>query len=147
MAPGEILGRAVESAALGRATLSRRYGIDPAAPTAPAGAAQTAAGKLDRIKQLAKELESVFLSTLLGIMRESAQSTGSLLGNSAGEKIFAPFLDSERARAMVETGGFGIADSLVRQLGSRYAAEAGDASAAPAATAAPAAPAALDVMG
>lgn len=106
------------------AALSRRYGLDPEAGLDPAA---TPAERLDRVRQLAGELESVFLTVLLGAMRRTA-GRNSLVGNSAGERTFAPFLDAERARAIAERGGLGVADALVAQIGRRYA----EAAAAPA---------------
>ena len=114
---GGLLNRAGARPPLA-AAFGRRYGLDAAVRFEPgAGPAR----RLEQVRELARELESVFLTVLLGEMRKSA-GKGTLVGNSAGERTFAPFLDAERAKAMTDAGGFGIADVLVAQIGRRYAA-------------------------
>jgi len=128
----QVLNNVGGSKPLATAAFSRRYGLDPSVRFDPAA---SPAEKLQKVRELAQELESVFLTVLLGVMRRNAQP-GSLVGNSAGEKTFAPFLDAERARAMSDSGGFGVAEALVEQIGRRYA--AGVRAVAMAALAAPA---------
>jgi len=114
----QILSGACGSKPPVAAALSRRYGLDPSVRFDPDA---SPAEKLRKVRELATELESVFLTVLLGVMRRSVQ-TGTIVGNSAGEKTFVPFLDAERARVIADRGGFGVADALVGQIGRRYAA-------------------------
>ena len=116
---GAMLNRAGSGSA-SAPMIGRRFGLDPSVAFDPGS---TPAEKLEQVRELALELESVFLTVLLGQMRNTV-GEGTLVGNSAGERTFAPFLDAERAKAMVANGGFGIADALVSQIGLRYQAVA-----------------------
>ncbi len=116
---GAMLNRA-GSGGVSAPMIGRRFGLDPSVAFDPDS---TPAEKLEQVRELALELESVFVTVLLGQMRKTV-GEGTLVGNSAGERTFAPFLDAERAKAIVGNGGFGIADALVAQIGLRYQAVA-----------------------
>lgn len=67
-----------------------------------------------RLRDAANELEATFLAEMLksagfGAARES-------FGGGAGEEQFTSFLVTEQARAMVDAGGIGLAESLFAAL-------------------------------
>ena len=67
-----------------------------------------------RLREVARELEITFLSEMLkhsglGKSRDS-------FGGGAGEDHFASLLVSEQARAIVESGGTGLAQSIFESL-------------------------------
>lgn len=69
------------------------------------------------LRQAAVELEAAFLSEMLrhtglGAPREN-------FGGGEGEDQFASFLRTEQARAMAESGGIGLAESLFNALAAR----------------------------
>ena len=78
------------------------------------GAASGAQTSKRALREAAKDLESAFLSEMLkhanfGAARES-------FGGGAGEDHFADVLVKEHARAMVEAGGIGLAESIFNSL-------------------------------
>ena len=80
--------------------------------TPPPSHDQTAA-----LRQVAQELEASFLAEMLkhagfGQSRES-------FGGGVGEAQFASLLQAEHARALVERGGIGLAQSLYASLVAR----------------------------
>jgi peptidoglycan hydrolase FlgJ len=75
----------------------------------------------DALRTVARELEASFLAEMLkhtgfGESRES-------FGGGAGEDQFASLLRAEHARALVDRGGIGLAESLFRALVARDTAE------------------------
>ncbi len=69
------------------------------------------------LRDAAKELEAGFLAEMLkaaGVGKPSET-----FGGGSGEEQFASFLRHEQARAMVESGGIGLAESLYHALKER----------------------------
>lgn len=69
----------------------------------------------DKLREAAKELEATFLSEML-----KSAGLGELsetFGGGPGE--FASFLRLEQARAMVEAGGIGLAETLFEAMKER----------------------------
>ena len=71
----------------------------------------------EKLREAAKNLEATFLSEMLksagfGAPRES-------FGGGIGEDQFSSFLREEQARAMVEAGGIGLAESLFEAMKER----------------------------
>lgn len=67
--------------------------------------------------KLAQDLESVFLSEMLGHAGAHAAPDG--FGGGIGEEQFGSFLRQEQAQAMVSAGGIGLAESLFRAMTGR----------------------------
>ncbi|MGI9395450.1 MAG: rod-binding protein [Boseongicola sp.] len=83
----------------------------------PAGAPQGPVQRNPALWEKSKALEASFLSEMLrdtgfGKSRES-------LGGGVGEDQFSGMMASEQARAMVEAGGIGLAESIYRSLAAR----------------------------
>ncbi|WP_288929839.1 rod-binding protein [uncultured Maritimibacter sp.] len=71
----------------------------------------------DKLREAAKELEATFLSEML-----KSAGLGELsetFGGGPGEEQFASFLRLEQARAMVEAGGIGLAETLFEAMKER----------------------------
>jgi len=86
--------------------------IDSARPAAARSNLQ--ADRDTRLMESAKDLEAAFLTEMLkaagfGEARDS-------FGGGAGEDQFSSFLRSEHAKAIVERGGIGLAESLFHAL-------------------------------
>lgn len=69
----------------------------------------------ERLKEACRELEAVFVNTVLERMRATIIRDG-LIKKGLGEDIFTSMLDSELAREISKGKGTGIADLLYRQL-------------------------------
>jgi len=65
----------------------------------------------------ARELEATFLSEML--KSTGLGKTPDAFGGGAGEDQFASFLRLEQARAMVDAGGIGLAESLFEAMKAR----------------------------
>ena len=70
-----------------------------------------------KLMQAAQELEASFLAEML--KSAGLGKTPESFGGGAGEDQFSSFLVREQARAMVESGGIGLAQSLFEALKER----------------------------
>lgn len=66
------------------------------------------------LAEAAKELEAAFLAEML--KSAGLGETPSAFGGGVGEDQFASFLRQERAKAMVDAGGIGLAQQLFESL-------------------------------
>ncbi|MDV4144723.1 rod-binding protein [Shimia sp. FJ5] len=85
---------------------------DPVLPITPPPTSQTQT--TSRLKEVAQDLEASFLAEMLkhaglGKPRES-------FGGGAGEDQFASLLIETQARAIVDAGGIGLAESIFQSL-------------------------------
>jgi Rod binding domain-containing protein len=84
-------------------------------------AAQAASGarpqidKSSKLYRVSQEFEAIFIKQMLNVMRKSVSKTGLMDGGMA-EEIFEDMLYDEYAQKMAESGSFGIADMIYRQL-------------------------------
>lgn len=83
--------------------------IPPDLPAAALPQRQTAL----RVK--AEEIETSFLSEMLS--HAGLDSISDSFGGGIGEEQFSSFLRDEQAKAMVQHGGIGLAESLFRAMG------------------------------
>lgn len=68
-----------------------------------------------KLKEVCRQLESVFVHQMISQMRSSIPKSG-FLGQSNGEKLFQDMLDEKYAAKISKAGGIGLADMLYRQL-------------------------------
>ncbi|MGI6704556.1 MAG: rod-binding protein [Clostridia bacterium] len=68
-----------------------------------------------RLKEACRELEAVFVNTVLERMRATIMRDG-LIKKGLGEDIFTSMLDGQLASEISKGEGIGIADLLYRQL-------------------------------
>lgn len=87
-------------------------------PSVPSPHRPTASDPADeRLRAVALQLEASFLATMLA-SAGSGQARDAF-GGGAGEEQFSSFLTTETARALVDRGGFGLAESLFDALKAR----------------------------
>lgn len=79
--------------------------ITPAAPLPPPSP----------LRAKAAEMEAAFLSQMLEAAGLGAPSRD--FGGGMGEEQFASFLREAQAKAIVQSGGFGLTEALFRSLG------------------------------
>ncbi len=75
-------------------------------------------GDLESLKKVAKDFEEIFINMLMKSMRSTIEESG-LMEKSSQRGMFEGMLDEEFTKKMVESGGIGIQEMMVRQL-SRY---------------------------
>ena len=75
----------------------------------------------EELKEVAEQFEAIFLNQMLKRMREAKLSDG-LFDNSATEK-YNSMLDMEQSKHLSSSVDLGIADALIRQLGSKLEVE------------------------
>ncbi len=71
------------------------------------------------LKQVAKQFEGIFIQMMLKSMRDA--SMGDAIFDSDQSKLYRDMFDKQVALDMANSKGIGIADSMVRQLGSKGA--------------------------
>lgn len=81
---------------------------------------QDKAGRLGQVKDEAlmkacKDFESLFVKQMLDTMKKTVNKSGLMEGGQS-EKIFEDMLYQKYAEKMTETAGFGIADTMYRQM-------------------------------
>lgn len=81
----------------------------------------------DVLREVAAQFEALFVQTLLKNMRDASLGEP-LFGDSSQHGAYVDMLDKQLAVEMSRKNGFGIADVLVRQLGSTANGAAEDAS-------------------
>ena len=82
-------------------------------PAPPHGGARPAAEA--RVRDVAQQLESVFVQRLFAAMRETVSHDG-VVDGGAGEELFTGMLDERMAAAVPAQWEHGIGEALVRQL-------------------------------
>ena len=68
-----------------------------------------------RLQEVAEEFEALLLESMVREMRKNVPESP-IFGRDTGREIFNEMLDGEYVRLIVQRGGLGIADLLVRQL-------------------------------
>ncbi len=69
----------------------------------------------EEMRRVAEEFESVFLAEMMAPMFDGLETDG-LGGGGAGEAMFRPMLIERYAESISNSGGVGIADSIIREL-------------------------------
>ncbi len=86
----------------------------------PANAAQAAARlPVDKgeaaARNVAEDYESFFISMFLESMFEGVETEG-MFGGGHAEKVYRSLLNQEVGKSIAQQGGFGIADSVMREI-------------------------------
>jgi len=76
---------------------------------------QSKIDKSSKLYKVSQQFEAIFIKQMLNVMRKSVSKTGLMDGGMA-EEIFEDMLYDEYAQKMAESGSFGIADMIYRQL-------------------------------
>lgn len=106
--------------------------MDMSTASLPAGFPVEATPKLSghaddaRLREVAKEFESVFIGEMLKNMGldEATRSLGGGFDGGYGEDAFRTFLVREYAQALSDKNAFGLADKIYSQLKAQQAAAA-----------------------
>lgn len=88
--------------------------VAPAPSQMQTGLPRPGAGDDGALRQAARELEATFLAEMLN--HAGFGQTSESFGGGIGEDQFASFLVQEQARALVRSGGIGLAEQLFRAL-------------------------------
>lgn len=85
-----------------------------------------AKGPLDKnsAKMVAKEFEGLFVSQMLEHMFSGDSMGDSLFGNGETDEIYKSMMVEEYSKAIVKSGGIGIADYIERSLNERASKQA-----------------------
>ncbi|HAA93297.1 MAG: hypothetical protein CMM48_18685 [Rhodospirillaceae bacterium] len=78
-------------------------------------AAKAKALSQQQARKAAEEVESFFLSQVFETMFAGIRTDGAF-GGGQGEKVFRSMLIQEYGKAAAKSGGFGIADSVQREI-------------------------------
>ena len=74
-----------------------------------------------KLREVAEQFEAIFLNQMLKQMREAKLSDG-IFDNSANDKYYS-LLDMEQSKHLASNVNLGIADALMRQLGTKLTVE------------------------
>jgi flagellar protein FlgJ len=85
-------------------------------------------GEQAKLLEACRDFEALFIKQMLDAMRKTVGKTGLLDGGMA-EDIFEDMLYDEYAKKMADTAGFGLAETLYRELSPRLAGQGPEASA------------------
>lgn len=88
--------------------------------TVTARNARPATDERERLHQLSRQLEGVFLNQLFQAMRASVPKEG-LLTQNPGEEMFTQMLDERMAAEAADHMPHGLSEALYRQLAGRLA--------------------------
>ena len=88
-------------------------GVDALRQTAAPEFAKTA--NRESVRETARDFESFFLTQMMEYMFEGIETDGPF-GGGFGEGIFRSFMLQEYGKTLAEAGGFGIADSVMKQI-------------------------------
>jgi len=73
-----------------------------------------------KLLEACRDFEALFIEQMLNAMRKTVEKTGLVDGGMA-EEIFEDMLYEEYAKKMARTAGFGLAETLYRELSPRLA--------------------------
>jgi flagellar protein FlgJ len=90
--------------------------MDPvrAAGDAPKPGATMSPAEQRRLRATAHEIESIFLSHMLKMMRQSSGKAAPLSGS--GQRVYSEMMDEHLGRTLAKGGGIGLADLLVKDV-------------------------------
>jgi flagellar protein FlgJ len=66
-----------------------------------------------------RDFESLFVRQMLEVMRKTVHRENDLLNGGLTQDVFEGMLYDQYARKMAETAGFGLADTIYRQVSSK----------------------------
>jgi Rod binding domain-containing protein len=67
-----------------------------------------------KLRSTANEIESIFLSQMLKMMRQASGKAGPLSGT--GQRVYQEMMDEQLGRTLAKSGGLGLSDLLVRDV-------------------------------
>ncbi|MDP2690710.1 MAG: rod-binding protein [Deltaproteobacteria bacterium] len=89
-----------------------------ALPSAGAGKGKETPAEM---KKALQDFEAIFINQMLKVMRESV-GKGDLFHGGSGEEVYSSLFDMELSKVISGSGGIGLGEMLMKQLGGGYAA-------------------------
>ncbi len=89
------------------------YPLDSARPKRPV------IDKHSKLYQACQDFESLFIKQMLDVMRKTVHKENDLLGGGLSQDVFEGMLYDEYAKKMAQTAGFGLAETIYRQVSSK----------------------------
>jgi Rod binding domain-containing protein len=77
--------------------------------------AQTGGHRTEKLEQVCKDFESIFVDFMLQQMRQTVPQS-EMFGGGRAEQLYTSMLDSELAKSISNQRGLGLASELHRQL-------------------------------
>ena len=90
--------------------------------TYPLDSARSRRQMVDKHSELYKaceDFESLFIKQMLDVMRKTVHKEDDLLGGGLSQDVFEGMLYDEYAKKMAQTAGFGLAETIYRQVSSK----------------------------
>jgi len=66
-----------------------------------------------------QDFEALFVKQMLDVMRQTVHKEDDMLGGGLSQDVFEGMLYDEYAKKMTQTAGFGLAETLYRQVSSK----------------------------
>ncbi|GAB6090339.1 rod-binding protein [Spirochaeta dissipatitropha] len=85
-------------------------------PKVPSGAENASGMESDKLREVTREFEALFVKQMLDSMYSTLSPEDGLFYGGQSENIFRDMLNMEYAREMSFSGTFGLADSMYDQL-------------------------------
>jgi flagellar protein FlgJ len=110
-----------------------RHAPAPVAPTRQAASTPGASGEDPKLRQVAQQMEGVFVQELYKAMRATVPQDEGAVGGGAGEEMFTGLMDQHLATETPHAWGRGLGEAIYEHLRGRLAREGGAGSASSAA--------------
>lgn len=94
---------------------NQRYTLPPLASSGAVAFSQRPIDKGSALYKSAQDFEAIFIKQMLDTMRKTVDRAG-LIERGPGEEIFEDMLYDKYSQKMSQSAGFGLADTLYRQL-------------------------------
>lgn len=104
-----------QNAQSSRAVFAQALSAAEAAGLGTSGPPSDSAGKDAQLRWVARQMESFFLQEMLAGFRRTVPESG-LFAPSFAAGTYEEMLDTERAKAMAESGGIGLAELVYEQM-------------------------------
>lgn len=94
--------------------------MDPVAPIPavtppPAASTRMTPAEVRQLRDTAHQVEAIFLTQMLQMMRQASSSTGGPLSGQ-NQRVYQEMMDEQFGVALAKGGGIGLADLLVRDV-------------------------------
>ncbi|HVO40766.1 MAG TPA: rod-binding protein [Spirochaetia bacterium] len=88
-------------------------------PLEPSRTVRPPVDKNSELYKACVDFESLFVRQMLEVMRKTIHREDDLLNGGLTQDVFEGMLYDQYARKMAETAGFGLADTIYRQVSSK----------------------------
>ena len=98
------------------------YPVSAARAAVQAKPSARAAQAVDKSSELYKaclDFESLFIKQMLDVMRKTIHKEDDLLNGGLSQDVFEGMLYDQYAKKMAETAGFGLAETIYKQVSSK----------------------------